>query len=87
MGDRHDNFEEALHDICARLRLPEPHFVDPKIGLEPNQKVRLILDTKETIVEGKATGRKKKGQHECIYTDERGRKWKVHLPWYGILVR
>ena len=87
MSDRHDTFPEALHDICARLGIPEPHLVDPLVGLEPKQKVRLILDEKEQIVEGVATGKKKKGRYECIYTDDRGRKWTVRLPWYGILVR
>ena len=87
MSDRHDNFTEALHDICQRLRIPEPHQVDPLTGLETGQKVRLILDEKQLIVPGTATGKKKKGRYECIYVDERGRKWKVYLPWYGILVR
>jgi len=75
-----------FEDICQRLGRPEPAFAGER--LESNQKVFLLLGGVDRTVEGRATGQKNSdGSFVVWYRDDNGRKWRLSLDRFSILLR
>lgn len=79
--------DEGFRSLLRSLGVPEdgPRFAVDR--LEPNQVVTVILDGEQRTARARATGRRtKQGEHIIWYTDRRGRKWRLVLPWNFVLL-
>jgi hypothetical protein len=81
------DIDEGFRLLCRALGVSEdgPRFAVER--LKPGQMVTVILDGEQRTARARATGkRNKRGEHILWYTDRRGRKWRLELPWDFVLL-